>query len=124
LRFPQRNFLFDITMKACGNMTGDGKKARQMSPGSGRIGASAMQIKIRQPMTVDVTAAGDKSSFTIHFITKGKHEAAVTVPAEMLTDLTSKLQAVSGEPVPENPTEDDRRNLLLRALSGGAPRAA
>jgi hypothetical protein len=75
-----------------------------------------MQIKIRQPMRVDVTPSGDKSSFTIRFVSKDKHEAAVVVPRELLADLTSQLQAI-GEDAGA-PAEDETHNLLLRALSG------
>lgn len=83
-----------------------------------------MQIKIRQPMTVDVTASGDKSSFTIRFITEEEHEAAIIVPVELLADLTAKLRAISSDPAEENTGENERRSLLLRALSGGITRAA
>lgn len=75
-----------------------------------------MQIKIRQPMTVDVTPSGDNSSFTIRFISNDKHEAAVVVPRELLADLTSQLQAIGDETAP--PPDEEMRNRLLRALSG------
>lgn len=75
-----------------------------------------MQIKIRQPMTVDVTPSGDNSSFTIRFISRDKHEAAVVVPRELLADLTSQLQAIGEEVSP--PPDEEMRGRLLRALSG------
>jgi hypothetical protein len=74
-----------------------------------------MQIKIRQPMRVDVTPSGDNSSFTIRFVSNDKHEAAVVVPRELLADLTSQLQAI-GEEAP--PPDEEMRDRLLRALSG------
>ena len=80
-----------------------------------------MQIKIRQPMTVDVTPSGDNSSFTIRFISRDKHEAAVVVSRELLADLTSQLQAIGDEAPP--PPDEEMQNRLLRAL-GGIDRAA
>lgn len=78
-----------------------------------------MQIKIRQPVTVDVTPSGDNLSFTIRFVSRDKHEAAVVVPRELLADLTSQLQAIGDDAVdvPDVP-DDEKRNFLLRALSG------
>jgi hypothetical protein len=75
-----------------------------------------MQIRIRQPMRVDVTPSGDNSSFTIRFVSKDKHEATVVVPRELLADLTTQLQVIGHDP--GTASEDEKRNLLLRTLSG------
>ncbi len=75
-----------------------------------------MQIKIRQPMSVDVTPSGDNSSFIIRFVSRDKHEAAVVVSRELLADLTSQLQAIGGEA--SDAPDDEKRDFLLRALSG------
>jgi hypothetical protein len=93
-----------------------------------------MQIKIRQPVTVDVTP-GEESTFVIRFITENEHEAVVTVSRELLGELTAKLQEIEGPvsgaeaeepevPAPQIAKDDETRRFLLRALTSGVTRAA
>lgn len=98
-------------------MAGMGRKPGQWEPGDAYKWGQSMQIKIRQPVSVDVTPSGDNSSFTIRFVSRDQHEAAVVVPRELLADLTLQLQAIGDDAVDDVP-DDEKRNLLLRALSG------
>jgi hypothetical protein len=93
-----------------------------------------MQIKIRQPVTVDVTP-GDESTFVIRFVTENEHEAMVTVSRELLSELIAKLQGVetpvfeeeteaAEAPAPQIAKDDETRRILLRALTSGVTRAA
>jgi hypothetical protein len=94
-----------------------------------------MQIKIRQPVTVDVTR-GEESTFVIRFVTENEHEAAVTVSGELLSELIAKLQAAEAPvndaepeepeapPAPQIAKDDETRRVLLRALTSGVTRAA
>ena len=93
-----------------------------------------MQIKIRQPVTVDVTP-GDESTFVIRFVTENEHEAMVTVSRELLPELIAKLQGVetpvseiepeeAEAPAPQIAKDDETRRILLRALTSGVTRAA
>jgi hypothetical protein len=89
-----------------------------------------MQIKIRQPVTFDVTPA--EENFAIRFITENEHEAIVTVSRDLLPDLIAKLQEIEAESEPqaEEPEQpeiakdDETRRVLLRALSASVTRAA
>lgn len=94
-----------------------------------------MQIKIRQPVTVDVTP-GEESTFVIRFVTENEHEAVVTVSSELLSELIAKLQAAEAQttdaepeepeapPAPQIAKDDETRRVLLRALTSGVTRAA
>jgi hypothetical protein len=103
-------------------------------PGLKLKGPSSMQIKIRQPVTVDVTP-GDESTFVIRFVTENEHEAMVTVSRELLQELIAKLQGVETPaseeepeeietPAPQIAKDDETRRVLLRALTSGVTRAA
>jgi len=93
-----------------------------------------MQIKIRQPVTVDVTP-GEESTFVIRFVTENEHEAQVTVSRELLSELAVKLQEIetpaaeeetaeAEAPPPHIAKDDETRRILLRALTSGVTRAA
>ena len=97
-------------------------------------GPSSMQIKIRQPVTVDVTP-GEESTFVIRFVTENEHEAMVSVSRELLSELIAKLQGVDAPVSEEEPIEaeapppqiaknDETRRVLLRALTASVTRAA
>jgi hypothetical protein len=93
-----------------------------------------MQIKIRQPVTIDVTP-GEESTFVIRFVTENEHEAMVTVSRELLPEMIAKLQEIeppvsdaepeeAEAPAPQIAKDDDTRRVLLRALTAGVTRAA
>lgn len=87
-----------------------------------------MQVKIRKPVTIDVTQADDRTSFTLHFVTEGEHEVSVAVPREMLGGLLAELQAAAadtgGEPANDDRNDDQYEHRLLAALAAGSTRAA
>lgn len=83
-----------------------------------------MQVKIRKPVTIDVTQAEDRSDFSLHFVTEGEHEVAITAPREMLASLIVKLQGIAAE-VNSGPANDDNyERRILEALASGSTRAA
>lgn len=83
-----------------------------------------MQLQIRKPVTIDVTQAEDRSSFTLHFITEGAHKAAITVPRDMLAGLITKLQLISADVTTGPANDDNYERRILAALAAGSTRAA
>lgn len=59
-----------------------------------------MQIQIRNPVAVDVEAAGTEETVSLRFITATGHEAAVELTGELISELLEKLKAFASAPAP------------------------
>ncbi len=60
-----------------------------------------MQVQIRNPIAVEVNAADEKGSVSLHFFTAAEHEAAVTLPGNLLPELLQQLQEFVAEEKPQ-----------------------
>lgn len=63
-----------------------------------------MQIRIRNPVAVEIETADTEEAFSLRFITATGHEAAVELTSELMSDLLEKLKALAPEPAPPRPS--------------------
>lgn len=63
-----------------------------------------MQIQIRNPVAVEVEAAGTGETVSLRFFTATGHEAAVELTGELISELMEKLKAFSFEPASSRPS--------------------